>query len=77
MNVSFGAAVLRLHLAAYDDGADGSLSDVDATLCEDGCTVSIEAADSRGQWHFASYTLARGEAFDRELVIEWLSGAEG
>jgi hypothetical protein len=74
MNVSFAAAVLRLHLAAYRDG-DGSLSDIDCA-CEDGCTVSIEAADSRGQWHFASYTLARGEAFDRELIIEWLNGAE-
>lgn len=54
----FFAAALWLHLQAGRDGRDGSLHDVEATLCEDDKTVLIYASDSRGEILSATYELS-------------------
>ncbi|WP_377830066.1 hypothetical protein ACFKHW_12950 [Bradyrhizobium lupini] len=63
---AFAGAFMRLNLRVLDRRGPYPPA-VEATLCEDGRTVMLEAPDGQGHWATASYELdevTSEEAFD-------------
>ncbi|WP_338688341.1 hypothetical protein V5279_24500 [Bradyrhizobium sp. 26S5] len=71
-DMAFASAFMRLSLAVLDRGGP-YLPTVEATLCEDGRTVMLDAPDGQGHWVTASYELdqltsqADFDAYRREV----------
>lgn len=73
------AASMRLHLAAWDEGDDGVLRDVQVNLCEDLKTAMIWATHKNGSDLYASFVLPAStteEQFDASEYVAALRGDE-
>lgn len=74
---SYAAASMRLHLAAWEDGGDGTLRNVQVNLCEDLETAMIWATHKNGSDLYASFELlapTTEEAFDASEYVSALQG---
>ena len=70
---SFAAAAMRLCLAAWDDGGDGVLRDVQVSLCEDLKSVMVLATHKKGSDLYACFELPTATTEDDFDSAYWLS----